>query len=842
MALESSACRDLSPQKGAPRRPLQQLQVGSLELSPAKRRRRESTQESLHQLLEVKSGKGAPLRSPADGGRAAPPPQGILLEVFTWLPPRELLSSAAPACALWRAVSDSRELWAANRRHLRLEDQLVRLEKGLERRSKGKLFRCRQLGADQEVIMRVVDLGTVNAGQDDGAPTSFLREVAALFRLRHPNIQRHFGADLQGSRVLTCSEFSRESFKSWIERLRSRPTEKRAPEIKGNFRQLLAALSHAHGRGVMHRNLKPDNVFIDDQGTVKLGDFSTSRMIDLPLRPYTPEDPKERQRSGREARRLWYRAPELILRAKVYGPEVDMWSVGCLLAEAATGRPAFQSDDEIDHLFRIFRLVGTPTASSWPEAMTMSNFSPRFPMYKGFDFATVARAASASARDIDAMVNHAKPDREDVMRYLLGAAFVLESEGMDALRRLLAAPPSMRATAAELLQQRGGFFGPRASQHAAGRHTPGEEARAALEAPRVSPCWPPAQQIGPEELLLPPAATGECQAGLPTELAWQVLDAMMEHESSRPGARQEASGPADTAEPALAPLRATSSAAAIGAEVAEGAQEAGADPGRRMALVDFVAGLGNTLLLGSGTLHLAVGLADRYLASMSPAEKTTMQLQVVAATCLKVADVFAEQSKEYYKQENATEYAHALSGAASAEQILSCEKDLLPRLNFDLHLATVDWFVRSLLCLAKFPPDDRVALVAYLISDLSLLNRELEAYPPSMRARCILVLAAFLGQSPAASLASAPPSLEHWNRHVRERVCRGRSAIEVEMCMRALVHAVTELRRRCRAAGLRSLEARHVKAARSLNYPGAFPVDCLAQQVLPMSQQKASLG
>merc|ERR1719188_2707136 len=101
----------------------------------------------------------------------------------------------------------------------------------------------------------------------------------------------------------------------------------RIADIRATFRQLLVGLAYVHHHGVIHRNLKPDNIFIDQQGIVKIGDFATSRMLDLPLQPYTPEDPKERDRSGREVRRLWYRAPELILRDEVYGPKMDIWSV-----------------------------------------------------------------------------------------------------------------------------------------------------------------------------------------------------------------------------------------------------------------------------------------------------------------------------------------------------------------------------------------------------------------------------------------------------------------------------------------------------------------------------------
>jgi len=81
----------------------------------------------------------------------------------------------------------------------------------------------------------------------------------------------------------------------------------------------------------------------------------------VPLGSYTPEDPKERERSGRESKRLWYKAPEMLYRTKYYSFETDIWAVGCLFAEMALGVPLFISNSEIDLLFKIYNLTGSPS-------------------------------------------------------------------------------------------------------------------------------------------------------------------------------------------------------------------------------------------------------------------------------------------------------------------------------------------------------------------------------------------------------------------------------------------------------------------------------------------------
>lgn len=99
-----------------------------------------------------------------------------------------------------------------------------------------------------------------------------------------------------------------------------------------------------HQRRVLHRDLKPQNLLIDNNGNLKIADFGLARAFGIPVRAYT-----------HEVVTLWYRAPEVLLGNPRYSCPVDIWSVGCIMAELITKKPLFQGDSEIDQLFRIFR-------------------------------------------------------------------------------------------------------------------------------------------------------------------------------------------------------------------------------------------------------------------------------------------------------------------------------------------------------------------------------------------------------------------------------------------------------------------------------------------------------
>lgn len=95
---------------------------------------------------------------------------------------------------------------------------------------------------------------------------------------------------------------------------------------------------------MFHRDLKPCNVLISQDGSdVKIADFGLSRVVQQPLRPMS-----------REIVTLWYRAPEVIMAQTEYSIGVDIWAIGCIMAELFLKKPIFCGDSQSSQLFDIF--------------------------------------------------------------------------------------------------------------------------------------------------------------------------------------------------------------------------------------------------------------------------------------------------------------------------------------------------------------------------------------------------------------------------------------------------------------------------------------------------------
>lgn len=127
-------------------------------------------------------------------------------------------------------------------------------------------------------------------------------------------------------------------------------------QIKCYTQQLLSGLQYCHQHEVLHRDIKGSNLLIDNNGNLKIADFGLARSYGEPGRKYT-----------NRVITLWYRPPELLLGANEYGPSVDMWSVGCLVAELLTRKPLFPGKDEMEQTDLIFQMLGSPNTHVWPD-------------------------------------------------------------------------------------------------------------------------------------------------------------------------------------------------------------------------------------------------------------------------------------------------------------------------------------------------------------------------------------------------------------------------------------------------------------------------------------------
>ncbi|MED6275862.1 Mitogen-activated protein kinase 14A [Characodon lateralis] len=113
--------------------------------------------------------------------------------------------------------------------------------------------------------------------------------------------------------------------------------------------QILRGLKYIHSAGIIHRDLKPGNLAVNEDCELKILDFGLARHTDDEMTGYVAT--------------RWYRAPEIMLNWMHYNMTVDIWSVGCIMAELLTGKTLFPGTDHINQLQQIMRLTGTPPAA-----------------------------------------------------------------------------------------------------------------------------------------------------------------------------------------------------------------------------------------------------------------------------------------------------------------------------------------------------------------------------------------------------------------------------------------------------------------------------------------------
>uniref|UniRef100_A0AC35TS82 Protein kinase domain-containing protein n=1 Tax=Rhabditophanes sp. KR3021 TaxID=114890 RepID=A0AC35TS82_9BILA len=172
-----------------------------------------------------------------------------------------------------------------------------------------------------------------------------LREVKCLKKLSHPNIIKLKEVLRENEILYFIFEFMNENL---YELMKDRDRVMHENIIRNIIYQILQGLSYMHKNGYFHRDMKPENIMCNGPELIKIADFGLAR--EVRSRPPFTDYVSTR----------WYRAPEILLRSLNYNSPIDLFAVGCIMAELYVLRPLFPGTSELDQIFKILTIMGTP--------------------------------------------------------------------------------------------------------------------------------------------------------------------------------------------------------------------------------------------------------------------------------------------------------------------------------------------------------------------------------------------------------------------------------------------------------------------------------------------------
>jgi len=195
----------------------------------------------------------------------------------------------------------------------------------------------------------------------DGINRTALREIKLLQEIKHIHIIGLVDVFGHGSNISLVYDFMDTDLEEVI---RDRENIVLTPShIKSYMIMILEGMEYLHANWILHRDLKPNNLLIDEKGILKIGDFGLAKFYGSPTREMT-----------HQVVTRWYRAPELLFGARIYSTGIDMWAVGCIFSELLRREPLLPGETDLNQLVKIFELFGTPNENNWPKVKTLPDY------------------------------------------------------------------------------------------------------------------------------------------------------------------------------------------------------------------------------------------------------------------------------------------------------------------------------------------------------------------------------------------------------------------------------------------------------------------------------------
>ncbi|XP_013183676.1 cyclin-dependent kinase 7 [Amyelois transitella] len=221
------------------------------------------------------------------------------------------------------------------------------------------VYKARDVKTDKIVAVKKIKIGSRLEAQD-GINRTALREIKLLQELQHINLIGLLDVFGQKSNVSLVFDFMDTDLEIIV---KDNNIVLTPANVKAYMIMTLKGLEYLHQNWILHRDLKPNNLLINREGILKIGDFGLAKAFGSPTRINT-----------HQVVTRWYRSPELLFGARQYGTGVDMWAIGCILAELLLRVPFLPGESDLDQLTRIFQVFGTPTEEIWPGMKSLTDY------------------------------------------------------------------------------------------------------------------------------------------------------------------------------------------------------------------------------------------------------------------------------------------------------------------------------------------------------------------------------------------------------------------------------------------------------------------------------------